>query len=73
MKTIDEYALDLVADGAQSIVEDDMNENEEIADADHEAARQRAYQIIDAIRAFPLIVLGLADQNADDVKAEAAE
>jgi hypothetical protein len=60
MKTIDEYAIDLVCSGAESTAEDDLNEEEEIADADHQAACDLAIEIAHAIRANPQVVLELA-------------
>lgn len=59
MKTIEEYAIDLVADGATSHAEDDTNEDGEIADEDHEAACDMAIRIAYAIQANPKIILAL--------------
>lgn len=59
MKTIEEYAIDLVTDGAESVAEDDLNEDGEIADEDHEAAMDLAIEIAHAIKANPRAVLAL--------------
>lgn len=64
MKTIEEYAVELVADGAESFAEDDMNENEDIADDDHQAACGLALKIARAIKANPQAVLALVDTTA---------
>lgn len=57
MKTIEEYAIDLVAGGAESFAEDDLNEDEEIADDHHEAACDLAIRIPHHIRNYPETVL----------------
>lgn len=59
MMTIEEYAIDLVAVGAESVAEDDLNEDGEIADADHQQACDLAIKIAHAIRANPAAVLAL--------------
>lgn len=60
MKTVEEYAIDLVADGAESHAEDDLNEDGEIADDQHQDACDLAFRIAQAIRANPDVVLELA-------------
>lgn len=50
MKTIEEYAVDLVASGAEDSAEDDLNESEEIADSEHQAACDLAIGMAHAIR-----------------------
>lgn len=65
MKTIEEYAIELVADGAISLAEDDMNEEDEIADGDHQEACRLAEKIARAIRANPADVLALAVRHQD--------
>lgn len=64
MKTIEEYAIQLVADGAESFAEDDLNENEDIANGDHQAACDLALKIVRAIKANPQAVLALVDTTA---------
>lgn len=59
MKTIEEYAIELVADGAESCAEDDLNEEGDIADADHDAAMDLALEMARAIRAHPEVLLEL--------------
>jgi hypothetical protein len=59
VKTIEEYAINLVAEGAESVAEDDLNENEDIADEDHGAAIHLAIRIAHAIKANPGAVLAL--------------
>lgn len=66
MKTIDEYAIDLAAEGIQSHAEDDLNEDGEIADDEHEAAVALALGIARAIRANPDAVLALARLTQDE-------
>lgn len=58
-KTIEEYAIELVASGAESTAEDDMNEDGAIAEANHEEACDLAIRIAHAIRAKPHMVLAL--------------
>lgn len=53
MKTVEEYAIELVVEGAQHVAEDDTNESEEIADADHQAACDLALDMAKAIRENP--------------------
>lgn len=65
MKTIEEYAIDLVAAGATSHAEDDLNEEGDIARKDHRAACDLAEKIARAIRANPGPVLALAAQYED--------
>lgn len=62
--TIEEYAIQLVAVGAESYAEDDMNEGEDIADADLRPAIKLAVKIAHAIRANPQAVLALVDVPA---------
>ncbi|MFJ8690200.1 hypothetical protein [Micromonospora wenchangensis] len=65
MKTVEEYAIDLVVDGATSFAEDDMNEDDEIADDKHQEACRLAEKIARAIRDDPATVLALAANYAD--------
>jgi hypothetical protein len=53
MKTIDEYAVDLVAAGAESFAEDDLNESDEITDENHEEACDLAVRMAQTIRENP--------------------
>jgi hypothetical protein len=64
--TIEQYALDMVLNGAESTVEDDMNEDGEIGEEDHEAACDLGYRIIKVIRANRDVVLGWAGELADE-------
>lgn len=66
MKTIEEYAIDMVAAGAESVIEDDLNEDDEIAEADHEAACELGHAIVRAIRANPDAILALARLTEDE-------
>lgn len=59
MKTIEEYAIELVVQGAQHVAEDDLNEDEDIAQEDHEAACKLALDIARAIKANPAAALAL--------------
>jgi hypothetical protein len=53
VKTIEQYAAELVADGAESHAEDDLNEDGEVNEPDHLAACALALDIVRAIRARP--------------------
>lgn len=72
MKTIEEYAIELVADGAESLAEDDMNEDGDIAEEDHDAAMDLALRIARGIRANPAAALALAvpEVDGDDDEAD---
>lgn len=60
------YALKIVVDGALSHVEDDIDEDGELADeAAHERAINIAYLVINWMRADPERVLGLAQAHED--------
>ncbi|WP_033338878.1 hypothetical protein [Catenuloplanes japonicus] len=72
MLSIDEYAISVVTDGAESTAEDDLNENDDIAEEDHRAAIARAYRIIWAIRAYPNEILALADRHTAEHPGDAA-
>lgn len=59
-KTVEEYAIDLVVEGAESYAEDDMDENGELDNTDDlRAAITLAIDIAHAIRANPHTVLAL--------------
>lgn len=67
MKTIEEYALDAVANGAESYIEDDIDENGDLAsNADHAAACKLGLAIVRAIRANPDAILALARLTEDE-------
>ena len=68
MKTIEEYAIDLLVSGAESHAEDDLNEDEEVADADHDEACGLAIDIAHAIRANPDVVLALVGRGTGTPK-----
>lgn len=53
MKTIDEYAVELVVSGARSCAEDDLNEDGEIADDQHETACDLALEVVRTIESHP--------------------
>jgi len=53
MKTVEEYAVDLVCDGAESHAEDDIDEDGELTALEHEVAVDLAMRIIRALRAHP--------------------
>lgn len=63
LKTIEEYAVELVADGAESFAEDDLNEDGEIANDQHEQACDLAIEIAHAIKAQPEKVLELVNRR----------
>ncbi len=60
--TVEEYAIDLVASGAESVAEDDLNEDGEVADEDHQKACNLAIDIAHAIRDNPDVILELTAQ-----------
>ena len=59
VKTIEEYAVELVVEGARNLAEDDLNEDGDIADDDHQPACKLALDIARAIDANPAAVLAL--------------
>lgn len=59
MKTVNEYAVELVVEGAEHVAEDDLNENGDIDDASHKEACDLAIEIAHAIRGNPQAVLAL--------------
>jgi hypothetical protein len=65
MSTIEEYAIGIVASGAESTIEDDLNEDGEVTDDDHPKACALALAIVRAIRANPGEILALARLTAD--------
>lgn len=65
MKTIEEYAIDLVCEGAEHCGTDDLNEEGEIAEEDHRAACDLAVEIAQAIRANPAVVLALVGRSSE--------
>lgn len=69
METTEQYAIKLVADGAEMVAEDDTNEDGEIAEDDHEAACDLAIDIANAIRDNPEVVLALALRTPDEWQA----
>lgn len=50
MLSVDEYAVELVVDGSESLAEDDMNEEEKIYDELHPKACEMAVLMAHAIR-----------------------
>ena len=58
--TVEEYAAKLVADGATSTAEDDLNEDGDIAEADHDEACDLALSIAEAIRKDPAGIVAFA-------------
>lgn len=60
MKTIEEYALGILTSGAESHIEDDIDEDGELAtEEDHQKAVDLAYELIRIIREKPGILLEL--------------
>lgn len=53
MKTIEEYAIELVVEGARHVAEDDLNESADIAQDDHQPACDLALDMARAINANP--------------------
>lgn len=57
--TIEEYAIDLAASAIESVAEDDLNEDGQIAEDSHEEACELAIRLARAIRANPERALAL--------------
>jgi hypothetical protein len=72
VKTIEEYATDLVCNGAESHAEDDLNESGEVVDDEHEAAMDLAIAMARAIRVHADEVIGWA-RGAQAARAAAAD
>ena len=69
------YAMELVAHAAESVAEDDLNEDGELSDTEHDAACDLAIRVAHFIGRHPAEVLQLAtlsflaltdDQVSDD-------
>lgn len=73
MKTIDEYAIDLVVAGTQHLAEDDTNEEGEIVEENHRAACDLALRIADAVQANPKAVFALVAVDELSRVSEAVE
>lgn len=54
---IEQYAIGLVADGAESHAEDDLDEDGKLSEGDHTAATDLALNLAKIIRDHPEIVL----------------
>ncbi len=57
--TVEEYAIDLLVSGTEHVAEDDLNEDDAIADHLHREACGLAIDIAHAIRDNPQVVLDL--------------
>jgi hypothetical protein len=73
VKTIDQYAIDLIVKGTQHLAEDDLNEEGEIAEENHRAACDLALRIADAIAANPKAVFALVAVEQLSMVSEAVE
>lgn len=60
MKTVEEYAIGMVAAGAESVIEDDLNEDDEVTEDDHKLAIKLAYGMVEAIRDHPGVLIAMA-------------
>lgn len=60
MKTVEEYAIGMVAAGAESTIEDDLNEDDEVTEDDHKLAIKLAYGMVRAIRDHPGVLVAMA-------------
>lgn len=67
---IESYAIAVIVDGAESVIEDDTNEDGRLSDADHEAACDLALRIVRGIRDLPRAVLALAHVDQFDAEEE---
>lgn len=54
MKTVEEYAINLVVEGGEHLAQEDMNESGDIADKNHQAACDLALDMAKAIRNNPV-------------------
>jgi hypothetical protein len=66
VKTIEEYAIELVADGAAHVAEDDLNEDGAIADEDHQEACDLALAVAAWIRGHGPELLALVRAEKED-------
>lgn len=74
----EEYAIQLIIDGAASTAEDDLNEDGAIADNQHQEACDLALAIVRAIREdatirAQLVAAGVAQQSLEAAKFLAAK
>jgi hypothetical protein len=60
LSPVEQYAIEVVADGAESHREDDLNEDGKLDDAKHAEAIKLAGTIVKAIRANGRAILDLA-------------
>ena len=58
--TIEQYAIEMVTSGAESTIEDDLNEDGKVSDEDHEAACNLAQRVVRVIRANPEMLTHMA-------------
>lgn len=65
MQTIQEYAIALVTDGAQSAIEDDLNKDGMVAEDDHAEATSLALALVRGIKANPIAMLTLVERTLD--------
>ena len=66
LNIIQQYAIKLVVDGAESLAEDDLDEDGEFKnEEDHEAACEMAIKIAHAIKNNPELVLALVGEVAE--------
>lgn len=64
LSPVEQYAVELVADGAESHREDDLNEDGKLSDDKHDEALKLAHTIVQAIRANGRAILDLATLHA---------
>jgi hypothetical protein len=58
--SVEDYAIELLADGAESTIEDDLNEDGNLSEEEHDEACHLAMAIVQAIRANPQVIIALA-------------
>lgn len=63
MMTVEEYAIDLVVEGADHVATDDTNEAGKIEDDKHQEACNLALEIARAIKDNPQVVLALVGRS----------
>lgn len=67
---VERYAIDMIADGAESVIDDDLNEPGMLSDREHEAACDLALRIVRGIRDNPAAVLALAHVDQFDAEED---
>lgn len=59
LTSIEQYAISMILDGAEAIIDDDLDEDGKLSDEDHSTATDLAYEIVGWIRENPHTLLRL--------------